>query len=441
MGEELQAMQRPNPMEPAGDGQKPKKRLLKILSGIKRMSWKKKLLLIVLAIGLAAAAQWALGGKGDAGTKVTTTSLVKKDIEEVLSLKAPLEGSESVEVVSRLHYEVLELKVAEGDRVSKGQVLAVLDSEALALQMDKARDAYDMSVYQMKEQLQQRQREYEKTLQNLAAAQRQFDRVKALQAIGAESQESLETAKNNVEDLQRAADTFNVSGGRVVASASEAKQLEINRKSLEQAQKDFEESQITSPIDGTVTRVNIKVGRFADDTDESKPMFVIENLDQLQMKVLVSEYDIAKIKLEQPVTVTADILKGAEVQGIVARVSPTGEPKAVGSSERVIPIQINISQASDKLIAGITAKARITVDSAKDVWVIPIEAIAENEEGQSQIFKVLADQTLQVVPVTVGVENDLEAAIEGEGLQEGDRIVVSPGADLKAGVKVVETNE
>lgn len=441
MGEELQTMQRPNPIEPAGDGQKPKKRLLKILSGIKRMSWKKKLLLIVLAIGLAAAAQWALGGKGDAGTKVTTTSLVKKDIEEVLSLKAPLEGSESVEVVSRLHYEVLELKVAEGDRVSKGQVLAVLDSEALALQMDKARDAYDMSVYQMKEQLQQRQREYEKTLQNLAAAQRQFDRVKALQAIGAESQESLETAKNNVEDLQRAVDTFNVSDGRVVASASEAKQLEINRKSLEQAQKDFEESQITSPIDGTVTRVNIKVGRFADDTDESKPMFVIENLDQLQMKVLVSEYDIAKIKLEQPVTVTADILKGAEVQGIVARVSPTGEPKAVGSAERVIPIQINISQDSDKLIAGITAKARITVDSAKDVWVVPIEAIAENEEGQSQIFKVLADQTLQVVPVTVGVENDLEAAIEGEGLQEGDRIVVSPGADLKAGVKVVETNE
>lgn len=441
MGEELQAMQRPNPMEPAGDGQKPKRRLQKILSGIKRMSWKKKLLLIILIIGLAAAAQWALGDKGDAGTKVTTTSLVKKDIEEVLSLKAPLEGSESVEVVSRLHYEVLELKVAEGDRVSKGQVLAVLDSEALALQMDKARDAYDMSVYQMKEQLQQRQREYEKTLQNLAAAQRQLDRVNALQAIGAESQESLETAKNNVEDLQRAADTFNVSNGRVVASASEAKQLEINRKSLEQAQKDFEESQITSPIDGTVTRVNIKVGRFADDTDESKPMFVIENLDQLQMKVLVSEYDIAKIKLEQPVTVTADILKGAEVQGIVARVSPTGEPKAVGSSERVIPIQINISQASNKLIAGITAKARITVDSAKDVWVIPIEAIAENEEGQSQIFKVLADQTLQVVPVTVGVENDLEAAIEGEGLQEGDRIVVSPGADLKAGVKVVETNE
>jgi RND family efflux transporter MFP subunit len=441
MGEELQAMQRPNPMEPAGDGQKPKRRLLKILSGIKRMSWKKKLLLIILAIGLAAAAQWALGSKGDAGTKVTTTSLVKKDIEDVLSLKAPLEGSESVEVVSRLHYEVLELKVAEGDRVSKGQVLAVLDSEALALQMDKARDAYDMSVYQMKEQLQQRQREYEKTLQNLAAAQRQLDRVKALQAIGAESEESLETAKNNVEDLQRAADSFSVSGGRVVASASETKQLEINRKSLEQAQKDFEESQITSPIDGTVTRVNIKVGRFADDTDESKPMFVIENLDQLQMKVLVSEYDIAKIKLEQPVTVTADILKGAEVQGVVARVSPTGEPKALGSAERVIPIQINITEASNQLIAGITAKARITVDSAKDVWVIPIEAIAENEEGQTQIFKVDADQTLQVIPVTLGVENDLEAAIEGEGLQEGDRIVISPASDLKAGMKVVETHE
>lgn len=441
MGEELQSMHGTESAVPAVDGQKPEKRGWKLWTALKRMSWKKKLLLILLLAALGAAAQWALGGQGDAGIKVTTIPLVKKDIEDVLSLKAPLEGSESVEVVSRLHYEVLELKVAEGDRVRKGQVLAVLDSEALALQMDKARDAYDMSVFQMKEQLQQRQREYEKTLQNLAAAQRQYERMKALQAIGAESEESLETAKNNVEDLQRAADSFSVSGGRVVASASESKQLEINRKSLEQAQKDFEESQITSPIDGTVTRVNIKVGRFADDTDESKPMFVIENLDQLQMKVLVSEYDIAKIRLEQPVTVTADILKGAEVQGVVARVSPTGEPKALGSAERVIPIQIHITEASDQLIAGITAKARITVDSAKDVWVIPIEAIAENEEAQTQIFKVAADQTLQVVPVTIGVENDLEAAIEGEGLQEGDRIVVSPAADLKAGMKVDETHE
>lgn len=441
MGENLQVMQRENPAEQTGSDHKPKRRFLGIFTKLKKMSWKKKLLLLVLAVIVAAGIKLAMGSGAAAVSTVTTTPLAKKDIEESLSLKAPLEGRESVEVVSRLHSEVLELKVKEGDKVSKDQVLAVLDSDTLAMQVDQARDTYDLSAYQQREQLQQLQRDYEKALQTLAAAQRQYDRVKALQAIGAESEESLETAKNGLDDLQRAVGNFNVKNGQVVASASQTKQLEIYRKNLAQAQKDFEESQIKSPINGTVTRVNIKVGRFADDTDDAKPMFVIEDLDQLQMKVLVSEYDIAKVSQGQAAVVTADILKGESVQAVVARISPTGEPKALGSSERVIPILINIIEKNDKLIAGITAKAKIEIASAKDVWVVPIEAIIEKEDGTHQIFKVDADQTLQVVNVTLGVENDLEVEIQGEGLQAGDKIVVSPGPDLEAGTKVVENNE
>ena len=65
---------------------------------------------------------------------------------------------------------------------------------------------------------------------------------------------------------------------------------------------------IKSPIAGTVTRVNVNIGRYANDTDNSAPMFIVEDLQNLKMDVNISEYDISKIKLGQKVTITAEVL-------------------------------------------------------------------------------------------------------------------------------------
>ena len=54
---------------------------------------------------------------------VNTASVQKGDIKESISLRAALEGTESAEIVSRLHYEVLQLNVKEGDRVKRGKCL------------------------------------------------------------------------------------------------------------------------------------------------------------------------------------------------------------------------------------------------------------------------------------------------------------------------------
>ncbi len=54
---------------------------------------------------------------------VNTASVQKGDIKESISLRAALEGTESAEIVSRLHYEVLQLNVKEGDRVKEGKCL------------------------------------------------------------------------------------------------------------------------------------------------------------------------------------------------------------------------------------------------------------------------------------------------------------------------------
>ncbi len=197
----------------------------------------------------------------------------------------------------------------------------------------------------------------------------------------------------------------------------------------------MEECQITSPIDGTITRVNIKLGRFADDTDDDKPMFVVENIDQLEMEILISEYDIGKIEIGQTATITADILKDEFVEGIVDRISPTGEEKA-GSTERVIPTTVRITGDTKGLIAGINAKAEILIAESKDTLILPLECLQQNPDGTISVLRVNSENKIEVIPVTTGIENDLNVEIFSDMLQEGDNIVVSPTPDLTEGTTV-----
>ena len=64
----------------------------------------------------------------------------------MLSVSGPVEGTDSVEVVSNLHAEILEIPVKEGDRVEKDQLLATLDEKDAKKEVDIAQNAYDLAV-------------------------------------------------------------------------------------------------------------------------------------------------------------------------------------------------------------------------------------------------------------------------------------------------------
>ncbi len=401
-------------------------------------------------------------------TVVNTTSVQKGDIKENISLRAALEGTESAEIVSRLHYEVLQLNVKEGDRVKKGQVLAVLDSDTLKEEIKRAEDQLalakvesseassrsaqnvELAKAQLQDKLKDQQTAYEKAVLDRDEIKRKYDNIKTLVDAGIETEEALKEIQNTYDTAQQAVDSYTVENGKVVATeadlksiensadnsaGSRAKNIAILQTELNNKRKDLEECQIVSPIDGTITRVNIKLGRFADDTDDDKPMFVVENIDQLEMDILVSEYDIGKIEVGQTATITADILKGEFVEGVVDRISPTGEEKA-GSTERVIPTTVRITGDAKGLIAGINAKAEILISQSNDTLILPLECLQQNEDGTISVLRVNSENKIEVIPVTTGVENDLNVEIFSDMLQEGDNIVVTPTPDLAEGTLV-----
>ena len=119
------------------------------------------------------------------------------------------------------------------------------------------------------------------------------------------------------------------------------------------------------------------------------------------------------------------------------KISPTGEEKGGGSTERVIPITIKIDGKETKLIAGITAKAEILIRKSDSAFVVPVTAVMDGPEGSSII--VAENGKARFIPVTLGVDGDVNVEIipaEGQELSEGMEVITGGGAGLTDGAAV-----
>lgn len=433
---QLQALMAAEP-----EGKKKKKRERRLMKAMKARwsSWSRKRKLITAAAAVIAA--WflfsSMTGGGSGAMMVSVMPLSKGDIAEELTVSGPVSGTDSVDVVSNLHTEVLDILVKEGDQVKKDQLLAVLDSSDLQKEVEIAQNAYDLAVSTYNEQQTAAENGYAKAQQDYEAARLNFERQSSLYQSGAVSQLELETAENTMNDAGRQLDAYTLVDGKPVAGESYRLQIKNAEFELEKKREDLANTQVTSPIDGTVVRVYSKVGRFADTNEDDKaPMFVIENLENLEMEIKVSEYSIGKVAVGQQAVISADILNGDTVNGEVVSISPTGEEKGGGSTERVIPTTIRILEQNTRLIAGITAKARITLAQASDTFVVPVSALKQMDDG-SQAVVTVSGGVLHMIPVKTGVESDVSVEIMEAGdetLTEGMQIVVTTDASMFEGM-------
>lgn len=406
---------------------------------IRGQSPKKKRIEAVLAVAAAVCLAVRCTAGGSTLSQVPSMALAKGDVVSSLSLTGPVSGTDSADVVSNLHSEVLEIRVKEGDTVEKGQVLAVIDRTDAQKEVDIAQNAYDLAVSEYNESLRDTKIGYEKAKQDYSTASLNYERNKTLFEAGAISSAEFEAVGNALSDARRAVEGYRMENGQAVPDESYELKVKAAQFELDQKKRDLEDTEVKSPISGTVVRVNSKVGQFADKPEDEKPMFIIENLAQLEMELQISEYSVGDVSVGLPVDITADILNGKTVTGTITSISPTGEEKTgSASTERVVPATVSIDKADSGLIAGITARASIVTERAEDVFKVPSSAVRTGEDGSSQIA-VLKEGTgiVHFVSVDTGVESDLETEIIpiGEELTEGMTLLLTPDG-LTEGMEV-----
>ena len=305
-----------------------------------------------------------------------------------------------------------------------------------------AHNDYDLAVTTCAEKDKEARNGYAKAIQDLNTAQANYDRTKALFDGGSVPKVDLETAENGLHDAERECDSYTIKNGSAVADDSYRLQIEKAKFDYEKAVEQLDNTILKAPIDGTVVRVNTKVGRFADKMENDAPLFVIENLDNLELEIKVSEYTIGKVAVGQEAEISADILNGETVHGEVISISPTGEEKGGGSSERVIPTKIRVTDQDTKLIAGITARASIVLEESENALTVPVSAVME-KDGTNYVQEI-SDGTVSWVPVDIGVEGDVEMEIipvEGSSLDENSVLIAEPGEQYTDGMAVTSSGK
>lgn len=217
--------------------------------------------------------------------------------------------------------------------------------------------------------------------------------------------------------------------GSDVQKLIQEKQDKIQEAEIElrQSYSKFNELEIKSPMDGIVAGLY----RQVDETvGPGEWIGHIYNTENMRMWVQVDDVDVLYVKQGSPVKVTVEAVPGEVFEGEVTHVSTMGED-VKGIPRFGVNIEV---KGGPQLRPGMQGQAFIDAGSAENVLLIPIEAIFE-EDGKSMVEVLNPDDTIKVVPLTLGLMNDRYAEVKS-GLEEGELIVTGSTADLLPSQKI-----
>ncbi len=184
------------------------------------------------------------------------------------------------------------------------------------------------------------------------------------------------------------------------------------------AQATLELARITAPFSGTVTSVDVMRG---DLTSPGSPAFRIDDLSHLLVDVEISEVDINRIALDQPVSLVFDAILDQEYEGVVVGIGEVGI-----SIQGVVsfPVTVEILEDDEKIRPGMTAAVTIVVEQIEDVVLVPNRAVRVRD-GQRVIY-LMKDGDMEIVEVVLGATSDQYSQVLEGDVSEGDEIVVNP---------------
>ncbi len=254
------------------------------------------------------------------------------------------------------------------------------------------------------------QREYENAvarLNNLLGTANEVDLAVA-QANLETAQAQLADARQTYDDLLAGPDADDISAARARVAAAQAT---VNL------------ARLTAPFDAVVTAVYLKTG---DQVTPGTTAFRLDDLSHLLVDVEISEVDINRVKVGQPVILTFDAVLGKEYRGEVVEVPPVGQ---VSQGVVNFTVTVELKDVDEEVKPAMTAAVTIVVSELEDVLLVPNRAV-RFRDGERVVY-VLKGGEPQPVTITLGASSDTYSEVAGGDLQEGDLIILNPPSQFE----------
>ena len=248
------------------------------------------------------------------------------------------------------------------------------------------------------------------------------DRLNTAYAAYGSAQAGLESTENAAQNqLQSYQDSLNSAYANASTSTGEV--------SLRQLRADLEGTEITAPAAGTVTAVYAEVG-----SSGAGLLFVIEDVDNLVVATSVKDYDVASVSTGMAVAIQSDSTGDEVYDGEVTSIAPTAAKNAAGETDTSGDISfatdVAVTSQDTGLRIGMSVELDFVLDEALNALSVPYDAVYENDQGQTCLLVLEEGEDgellLTELPVTTGLETDLDIAVEGDGLTEGVQVVTDP---------------
>ena len=302
-----------------------------------------------------------------------------------LTASGNVEATE-VQVAPEVGGRIIELRVAEGDRVQAGAVIATLDTKDTELQIGRARAERAAAAAQLHlfeagaraEDVRQAEAQVDASTSEIAAidveiksAQTDLDRFEALLAANAGSQKQRDDAKARV-DLARERKRAAEERVRVSRTTLDRVRAGARKEELEGArarvatvdaqlavlEKGLRDAQVTAPTGGVVTQKLVDAGEIV---APRTPLVIVTDLDHAWANVFVPEPAVPRITLGQAATVRTDA--GSSIQGKVTFISPRAEftPRNVQTADErsklVYRVKVTVDNSAGLLKQGMPVDA------------------------------------------------------------------------------------
>jgi len=413
----------------------------------------------------------------DEGIKVTAEKVASRTIVETVNASGKVYPEVEVKLSPDISGEIVELEVAEGDSVKKGQVLAKIYGDIYVTQRDQA----EAIVKQQQAQLADAQASIGALEANLNQSKETYNMQKQLYDEKVISRNEFNTAdaayKSAIANLQAAKE--GISGSKAGVQSAQA--------ALQKANKDLRLATLVSPMNGIVSLLSVKKGErvVGSSMMAGTEMMRIADMSKMEVRVDVGENDVPKVHVGDSATIEVDAYNDRKFTGVVTQIASSNNGASTQSdlsntstdvTNYKVYIRLNPDSYKDLVTAkkripfrpGMSASADIQTKTHANVLSIPINAVTTREKSDSAknssmndatannnsdidnsssgdndldvvVFMLRADGTVEKQKVKTGIQ-DINYIEITDGLKEGDEVITGPyevvSKTLKNGDKV-----
>ena len=318
---------------------------------------------------------------------VVTAHPVRRTIVPQLHFSGSLDPEWQAQVAAKVDGRLEKVYVHEGDRVEKGQVLAILE------QMDT--DANLLSA----------KGSYLDAQTSLRKAETDLARYEKLYATGAVSQQV-------VDDYRFARDNA-------------AAKLEAARGSLQGMESKAAGTVVTAPADGIVAKRFYQEGYYA---KAGTPLFAIADISILKTTIHIPEGQVTGVRVGNEADIALPAYPGKKLVGKITRIAPVADLPA-----HTFAAEVSVDN-SEGLLAGVYANVSLIGEPREQVLTIPMHAIVMRDDQQT-VFVADAQGVVQRRVLALGYSDDKVAEVLS-GLDEKDTIVVEGHNKLREGSRI-----